>query len=527
MFPGIDEAVAQVVSPTMLALCLVGVIAGMAVGATPGLSATVGLALLLPITFTLDPARGLVLMGAFYAGAIYGGAFTAILVNSPGTPSSIATTFDGYPMTRKGRSEVAIIAVTTGSVVGGLVGVTGLLLLGPAIADVVLAFGPQEYFWLGIFGLTMIAGLAAKSLVKGFAAGFIGLLISTIGIAPVGGDVRFTFGFTQMQAGVPLIVALIGFFTIPAMIDLMVDPGSRAAAMRRETRRREPGLLTRTVRDVLSRPFNLIRSAVIGTFVGMLPGAGGNVANLIAYNEAKRASSTPEEFGKGKVDGVVAPETANNAVVGGGLIPLLTLGIPGAPADAVIFGVLMLHGLRPGADLFTEQGSLTFTFILALGVSALLLAPVGLIVGRGLQRAVVRTPTTYLVPAIALLTMVGAYAVRNNPLDVVIMVALGLLGYGLRHLGLPPPAVVLGVVLGPIIESGLGQGLLTATGDDQPWLSFFTRPISVGILLVVLIALLWPVWTRWRARRAARAASPASAPQTGPSDEGTDWEGAK
>ncbi|MBB4932999.1 putative tricarboxylic transport membrane protein [Lipingzhangella halophila] len=503
MFPGFEDALAQVVSPQMLLLCVVGVIGGMAVGATPGLSATVGLALLLPVTFTLDPTSGLVLMGAFYAAAIFGGSFTAILVNAPGTPSSIATTFDGYPMTKQGRSETAIIAVTTASVVGGLTGVVGLLFLGPLIADVVLEFGPQEYFWLGIFGLTMIASLAAKSLLKGFAAGFVGLLISTIGVAPVGGDVRFTFGVTEMQGGVPLIVALIGFFTVPAMLDLITNPAGRSAAMHKERTQREPGLLPRTIRYVLSRPLNLGRSAVIGTFVGMLPGAGGNVANLVAYNEAKRASKTPERFGKGEVDGVVAPETANNAVVGGGLIPLLTLGIPGAPADAVIFGVLMLHGLRPGSELFTEQGPLIFTFILALAVAVLLLAPVGLVAGRGLQRTVVRTPTHLLVPAIALLTIIGSYAVRNNPLDVVLMLGLGVAGYGLRHLGLPPPAIVLGVVLGPIIESGLGQGLLAASGDAYPWMSFFTRPISAVIAIVVLLALAWPLLARWREHRAA------------------------
>ncbi len=507
MFPGIEEALAQVLTPQMLLLCLVGVVGGMAVGATPGLSATVGLALLLPITFTLDPTSGLVLMGAFYMAAIFGGSFTAILVNAPGTPSSIATTFDGYPMTKQGRSEKAIIAVTSASIAGGLTGVAGLLLLGPLIADVVLQFGPQEYFWLGIFGLTMIASLATKSLIKGFAAGFIGLLIALVGIAPVGGEVRFTFGFPVMQGGVPLIVALIGFFTVPAMIDLIVNPQGRSAAMHRERTQREPGLLLRTVRYVFSRPINLLRSAVIGTFVGMLPGAGGNVANLIAYNEAKRASKTPERFGKGEVDGVVAPETANNAVVGGGLIPLLTLGIPGAPPDAVIFGVLMLHGLRPGAELFTEQGALTFTFIIALAIAVLLLAPVGLIAGRGLQRTVVRTPTHLLVPAIALLTIIGAYSVRNNPIDVVMMLVLGVIGYGLRQLGLPPPAIVLGVVLGPIIESGLGQGLLAASGDASPWMSFFTRPISAVIAAVTLLALLWPLFSRWRERRRAAVAT--------------------
>jgi putative tricarboxylic transport membrane protein len=494
------QALGQVVTPTMLLLCLVGVVGGMAVGATPGLSATVGLALLLPITFTMEPISGLVLMGAFYMGAIYGGSFTAILVNAPGTPSSIATTFDGYPMTQQGHSERAVVASTMGSVVGGVVGILGLLLLAPPLAQVVLAFGPQEYFWMGIFGLTMIASIA-PSLVKGFAACALGLLIATIGISPVGGEVRFTFGLTEMQGGVPLIVALIGLFTIPTILDMLVAPEARNASMAREAVTRNRSEVWTTIRDILSRPVNLIRSSVIGAVVGILPGAGGSIANLIAYNEAKRTSKNRKNFGKGEIDGVVAPEAANNGVVGGSMIPLLTLGIPGAPPDAVIYGVLLLHGLRPGPDLFAEQGVLTFTFILAVGVSALLMGPVGLFAGRNLQKAVVRTPTRYLAPAIALLTIVGAYAVRNSTFDVVMMVLLGLAAYGLRRLGLPPAAVVLGVVLGPIIETGLAQGLLTATAMDHPWMSFFTRPLSLGLIALSVIGMAWPLYTGRKERK--------------------------
>lgn len=504
MLGDVVQALGQVVTPTMLFLCLAGVVAGMVVGATPGLSATVGLALLLPITFSMEPTSGLVLMGAFYMGAIYGGSFTAILVNTPGTPSSIATTFDGYPLTQQGRSEAAIIASTVGSLVGGVIGVLGLILLAPPLAQVVLAFGPQEYFWMGVFGLTMIASIA-DSMLKGVAAGALGLLISTIGISPVGGEVRFTFGMTQMQGGVALIVALIGLFTIPTIIDMVVEPGVRSAAMAKESEARQlGGGLWSTVRDILSRPVNLLRSSAIGTIVGILPGAGGSIANLIAYNEAKRTSKRRANFGKGEIDGVVAPEAANNAVVGGGMVPLLTLGIPGAPPDAVIYGVLLLHGLRPGADLFDEQGVLTFTFILAVGLSALLMAPVGLFAGRGLQRGVVRTPTRYLAPVIGLLTMVGAYAVRNSAFDVVLMVLLGLAGYGLRKVGLPPAAVVLGVVLGPIIETGFAQGMLTATAMDHPWMSFFTRPLSLLLIVLTVVGVAWPIYAARRDKVRAR-----------------------
>lgn len=505
MFSGLLEGLGNLFAPMTLLLCIVGTVAGMIVGATPGLSATVGLALLLPLTFTMDPTTGLVLMGAFYMGAIYGGAFTAILVNAPGTPSSIATTFDGYPMTQQGRSEQAIIGVTVASVVGGIIGVVGLAFLAPLLAEVVLNFGPQEYFWLGVFGLTMIASLAGRSLLKGLAAGMIGLLIAAIGISPVGGEVRFTFGISEMQGGVELIVALIGFFTVPTIIDLMTHPENRAASMRKEAdERQRSGVLGATIRRVLSRPVNLVRSGVIGTVVGILPGAGGNVANLIAYNEARRTSKERDQFGKGNIDGVVAPEAANNAVVGGGLVPLLTLGIPGAPPDAIIYGVLILHGLRPGSELFTQQGPLVFTFILALALSALLMAPVGIFAGRALQRAVVRAPTYYLAALIALFSVVGSYAVRNSIVDVIVMVLLGVFGYGLRRIGLPPPAIVLGVVLGPIIESGLGQGLLASSDRALPWTSFFTRPVSLLIVAFVVAALAWTLVSRHKERNQQR-----------------------
>lgn len=498
------DALVQNLAPQLLLLILAGTVGGMIMGAMPGLTATVGLALLLPITFAMDAVSGLVLMGAFYMGAIYGGAFTAILVNIPGTPSSIATAFDGYPMTRQGRSEEAIIGATLASAVGGIIGVLGLIFLAPILANFVLRFGPHEYFWLGIFGLTMIASLAARSLVKGLIGGLLGLLISAIGIAPVGGDERFTLGFTPLQGGVNIIVALIGLFAIPAIIDMISQPSLRNAEMLDESdegNESRTSVLKATIRDVLSRPINLVRSSVIGTVVGALPGAGGNIAGLIAYNEAKRTSRHSERFGQGEVDGVVAGESANNAVVGGGLIPLLTLGIPGAPPDAVIYGVLLLHGLRPGTDLFTTQGPLVFTFMTSIAIAAVMMVPIGLVAGRYLQRSIMRVPVRYLVPAIVLLAIVGSYAVRNNVIDVGIMLFLGLLGYALRALGIQPATIVLGIVLGPIIEKGLVQGLLASAGLAAPWTSFFTGPISLTIIAFTLVATALPLWVSWRKER--------------------------
>ncbi len=490
-------------APAMLLLVLVGTVGGMAVGAMPGLSATMGLALLVPFTFTMEPTNALVLLGAFYMGAIYGGSFTPILVNAPGTPSSIATALEGYRMTKKGQSELAIVAATMGSFVGGVIGVVALIFLAPPLAEFSLRFGPQEYFWVAVFGLTIIISMSTGSILKGMIGGAIGLLLATVGIAPVGGDVRFTFGEPMLQGGIPLVPAMVGLFTIPEVIKLIARRG-REAEMEDIDHKRPP--VMSMIKATVGRPFNAVRSAVIGTVVGLLPGAGGNVANLIAYNEAKRASKNPQNYGRGEVEGVVAAESANNATVGSGLIPTLTIGVPGTPPDAIILGVLMLHGLRPGAQLFESSGELVYTLIISLIVSAIMMVPVGLIAGRGMQRAVVALPARYLAPGIMVLTIVGAFAVRSSVVDVVIMLLLGVLAYFLGLVGISSAPIVLGLILGSIAETGLVQGLLTSQGDAQPWMSFFTRPISLALIGLTLLSLLWPIVQSRRARRGAQTA---------------------
>ncbi|WP_448071023.1 tripartite tricarboxylate transporter permease [Georgenia yuyongxinii] len=509
MFELLGSGVLANLAPSMLLLVLVGTAAGMAIGAMPGLSATMGLALLVPFTFVMEPTRALVLLGAFYMGAIYGGSFTAILVNAPGTPSSVATALEGYQMTKKGKSELAIVGATFGSLVGGIIGVIALIFLAPPLAEFSLRFGPQEYFWVAIFGLTIIISMASGSLLKGLIGGVIGLLLATVGISPVGGEVRFTFGEPMLQGGVPLVPAMVGLFTVPEVIRLVARKGRGEAAMA-STDREHRQTLWDMVRLIFSRPVNLVRSSIIGTVIGILPGAGGSVANLVAYSEAKRSSKHPETYGKGEIDGVVAAESANNATVGGGMIPTLTIGVPGTPPDAIILGVLLLHGLRPGAELFTTSGDLVYTFIIALAVSAVMMVPVGLIGGRALQRGVVAMPARYLAPGITVLTIVGAYAVRTSVVDVFIMLVLGVLAYFLSLAGISAAPIVLGLILGSIAETGLIQGLLTAQGEARPWLTFFTRPLSLVLIAMTLVSLLWPRFRQWRQQRS---------PSTGPTPE--------
>jgi putative tricarboxylic transport membrane protein len=470
-------------------LVIAGTVAGMTMGALPGLTATMAVALLVPFTYTMSAVAGLVTLGAIYMGCIYGGAFSAILINTPGTPSSIGTTFDGFPMARQGRGEEAIIGATVGSAVGGLFGVLALIFLSPPLADIALRFGPAEYFWVGVFGLTIISSLSAGAFLKGITGAAFGVLISSIGIAPIGGDVRFTFGLPSMQGGVELIVMLIGLFCIPELLNVVLQGVRDQERIEVKPSR---GVLGKTVRRVLAMPGNLLRSSIIGTVVGILPGAGGNIANLVSYNEAKRASKTPEKFGTGLLDGVVATETANNAVVGGGMIPLVTLGIPGAPPDAIIYGVLMLQGLRPGPELFAERADITYTFMLAVGLAAIVMVPVGIYGGRLLTRFVSALPARFLVPGIGILTIVGSYAIRNNYTDVILMLLFGIAGFGLRYLGFTGPPIVLGLILGPIMEAGLVQTYLMGQAYASPWFALFVNPISWVLIAMSLISLLWP-----------------------------------
>ncbi|MBN1804765.1 MAG: tripartite tricarboxylate transporter permease [Sedimentisphaerales bacterium] len=489
MLDNILQGVQNVFEIKHLFLVLMGITFGMTMGAMPGLTATMAVALLVPFTYTMGPVAGLIALGAIYMGAIYGGSFSAILINTPGTPSSIGTTFDGYPMAKQGKGEQAIIGATVASAFGGVFGVIALIFLSPPLANIALRFGPAEYFWVGVFGLTIISTLAKGSLLKGLIGAAFGVLISTIGIAPIGGDVRFTFGLPELQGGVELIVALIGLFCIPELLITVFNGANNRQAVAYQ---RTPGILSATVKEVFSMPVNLIRSSILGTIVGILPGAGGNIANLVAYSEAKRNSKYPEKFGTGIIDGVVAAEASNNAVVGSSMIPLFTLGIPGAPPAAVLYGVLMLQGLRPGPELFTMQADITYTFMVSLGLAALMMVPVGILGGRILTRFVAVLPTRYLVAGIGLLMIIGSYAIRNNFTDVVLMLLVGLAGLGLRTLGFSGPPIVLGLILGPIMERGLVQSYLMGQRYSSPWFSLFVNPLSWVLIGLSLFSLVWP-----------------------------------
>ncbi|WP_296644517.1 tripartite tricarboxylate transporter permease [Roseinatronobacter sp.] len=492
-------AALAVLQPHMLLIVLLGVTAGLFVGALPGLTATMALALMLPFTFAMEALEGLVALGAVYMGTIYGGAFTAILINTPGTPSSIATTFDGHPMAKQGRALEAISIATIASVVGGVVGVVFLLLAAPPLAQLALKFGPSEMFWVAILGLTLIGSLATGSVLKGLLGGAIGLIIGTIGISPIGGESRFTFGWPPLQAGVSLIVALIGLFVIPELLSMMRQGRAAidSAAGLGDGGFRFGSAMT----TVFRKPVNLIRSCVIGQIIAIIPGAGGSITSLVAYNEAKRGSDDPDSFGKGNPEGLVASESSNNVMVAGSMVPLLTLGIPGAPPDAVILGVMLLHGLRPGLELFSETGVLANGFIISMGLAALMLIPVGLLGGRLIYQVIRRTPHYFLVPTILVITILGTYALRNNLVDVALMLGLGIVGFAIRGLGLDAAPIVLGLILGTIAEQGYVQTILGGMAMDIPQLRLLENTLS-QILIVLTVAVIgWTAWPRKRRQK--------------------------
>ncbi|MFO8041666.1 MAG: tripartite tricarboxylate transporter permease [Alkalispirochaeta sp.] len=493
----LTQALMGVLDPISLLLVVLGVSAGILVGALPGLTATMAIALLVPFTFGMAPIHGLVLLGAIYSGAIYGGSFSAILINTPGTPSAIATTFDGFPMAQKGEAYRAIVTATLASVFGGVVGVIFLIFLSPPLARASLSFGPPEYFWLAAFGLTIIAAVSPRSTLKGLIGGGIGLLISTIGIAPIEGSVRYTFGTVALQNGIALIPALIGFFCIPEVLR-MVEESHESGTVIPYKRQRK--MVTRVFHRLLRRPWLMIRSSILGTFIGIIPGAGGNIAGLVSYNEAIRTSRNKSAFGKGSMEGVAASETANNASVSGALIPMLTLGVPGAPPAAVLFGALLLQGMRPGAELFTSHGTITYAFLFSLILANLAMLPLGILLGRAVARLMQQVRVQTMAPLIVFLSMVGSYSIYNNIADIYTMVGVGLAAHALRKAGFMPGPIVLGLILGPIAEQGLTQSLLMGRARGSLVSVFFGRPISLILIVLTVVSIAAPIIVQYRER---------------------------
>lgn len=470
----------------------IGVAVGICIGALPGLSATMGVALVIPLTFAMPPEVGLLLIAGIYNGAIYGGSITALLIRVPGTPASCATIFDGYPMTQKGQANAALEVAISSSVFGGVISALALLFIAPPLAEFSLAFGPPEYFWLAVFGLTIIVSLASESMVKGLLSGCLGLFVGMIGQDPVTARVRFTFGIPDLLGGVELVTMLIGLFSIPqalAMLENKLQSLTLDMANDVEQEKSPPmfhlfGELWRTY----------VRSSIIGTVIGVIPGAGANIASYIGYSEARRNSKNPELFGTGIPEGVAASEAANNAVTGGSLIPLLTLGIPGNAVSAIVLGGLMIHGLTVGPQLFTDNADIVYTFMLGMLFTNLIMLFFGYYGARVFVN-VIRIPNNVLAPLVIVLSVIGAFAIRNSMFDVGIMLFFGLVGYLMEKFAYPLAPAVLAVILGPMAESNLRRTMLMGRGSIRP---LFTRPICWVLIVLTVVSLAIPFMRRFK-----------------------------
>ncbi|MFZ9414216.1 MAG: tripartite tricarboxylate transporter permease [Alphaproteobacteria bacterium] len=469
--------------PHLLLLTAAGVFAGIYIGAIPGLSVTMAVSILISFTFSWEVNPALALIAGIFTGGVYGGSRSAILLNIPGAPAAVATAFDGYPLALRGEAGPAIGLATVMSVIGGFVGIAALAVAAPAISEFALLVAPRDYFLLAVMGILLVGALSGESLAKGVFAGALGVTIGMVGLDPMTAEQRFTFGTIHLLNGIPYIVAMIGFFGVSEALVQMRDMD--AAVVRQQVGRILPSLAM--VRRYL--PLSL-RSSVTGVVIGALPGTGGDIAALMAYDQAKRSVKSPSRpFGEGAYEGIVAPESANNAAIGGAYIPMLTLGIPGDAVTAVIIGALYIHGLKPGPLLLVETPHLFWFTVGNLVLANLFLLVFGLS-GIRLFAKLVEIPKGILLPLIVVLSVVGTYAIQNSVIDVYWMVGCGILGYFLRVYGYQTGPVVLGVILGPLMDASFRRAMISVQDDPLALLrDMASNPLSLALVLSLVLML--------------------------------------
>jgi putative tricarboxylic transport membrane protein len=465
------QGFAQILSLNTFPFLFLGVAGGIIVGALPGLTASVGIILLLPLTYKLDPSTGMVMLCGMFCGAIYGGSIAAILISTPGTPSAAATVLDGYPLAQRGEAGKALGVATLASTAGGILSTFCLIFLAPQLAKVALKFGPEEYFALMVFGLTIIGSVSGKSLIKGMLAGLFGLLIATIGLDPVTGYARYSFGIPDLMSGFPLLPVLIGLFAF-SEIFIQLENVTRKG-VRKITHR--IGNVWPSWAEIKSLTPIILLSSVLGTVIGVIPGTGGAIAAFLAYNEAKRWSKDPESFGKGNLAGIAAPEAANNGTTGGAMVPLMTLGIPGDVVTAVMLGALLLLGIRPGPLMFKEHPQVVSAIFAGMMTANFLMLALGMVSVR-LFPYVLKAPVSTLFPVIFALCFLGSFSLNNSVYDMGVALGFGVLGYLMRKNGFPAVPIVLGIILGPIAEDELGHAMILSHGN---WLVLFRSPIAL------------------------------------------------
>ena len=480
------EIVGPVLSWKPLLAILVGTLFGLIFGILPGLGSVLAISIALPFTFAMDSISSISLMLAIYCSSVYGGSLSAILINTPGTPQSATTMFDGFPMTKRGEADLAIGWATGASLFGGLFSVIVLIFAAPPLAKWALNFGPIETFALICMALTCIAGVSEGSLIKGLIAGILGLFLSTIGTDTMSGSLRFDFDIFELSAGVALIPVLVGIF---ALTEVFTRLGEKPVEIPRVNQ--GGGFKFPPLNAWLLRKKTLIKSSIIGTFIGVLPGTGAATASFIAYSEARRAGVFRENLGNGEPEGLVASESSNNAVTGGALVPTLALGIPGDPVTAVLMSALIIQGIQPGVRLFIDYGDLMNSVFFALILCNIAMFFSGAVLARFVTK-ILRIPEVLLLSMVTILSLVGAYSVSGRMFDVGVALVAGSFGYLLRLCGVPLAPVVIGLVLGSIFEENLRQGLIIKDGS---FLAFFSlqHPIALvlfAITLAILVTLI-------------------------------------
>lgn len=485
-------------SLTNLLAVLFGTVLGIAFGAMPGLSATIGIAVLIPVSYGMEPATGLIMLAGVYVGATYGGSISAVLVNTPGTPSAAATGFDGHPMALQGHATEALVESAVASFWGTVIGFVALLTIAPSLAEFSLKFSTQENVCLAIFGLTIIASLS-KDVVKGLIGGCIGLLIGCIGMDPQYGIPRFTFGSMDLLTGFPTVPTLVGLYSVSQLLSMVAK---RDGTVSVESSLNMVNKYKIRLKDLCYYPLTYLWCGIVGVIIGIIPAAGGSIAAFMGYNEAKRISKTPELFGKGCRQGVAGPESANNGVIGGSLIPMMTLGIPGNAVSAILMGALMLHGLTPGNDLFTTKAHITYPFIFGILVAAFLMVIIGVAFAKQFAK-VNRVPQNYLTSGIMVLVILGAFSASSTYSHIYIMLFCGILGYFLKRMKIDLSAVVLGYILGPIAERGLVRTIVKTGSLSAAVGSIVTRPICIVLLVVSVFSFFVPTINKARKAHAA------------------------
>ncbi len=483
MYSDLLQALPNVLEWTNFAAVIIGVIAGIVVGAMPGLSATMAISVLVPFTFGLEPLVALGLMAGIYNGAMYGGAIPAVLLRIPGTPAAVATTFDGYPMAQKGEGGFALQVAVISSAIGGIASAFALMLLAPPLSKVTLLFGPSEVFWVAVFGLASIIFLLGGNPVKGLISAFFGVFVSVIGSDPIYGNDRFTFGQLEILDGIHIVILLVGLYALPPVIDLLETP------LRTGVDNSKLG--TESIWKALPRMKGYwktwLRGSAIGIWIGILPGAGGSMAAFMSYNEARRSSTNPDVWGKGEPEGVAAAEVANNADTASALIPALTLGIPGTAVAAVMLGGLLVHGLQPGPMLFRENPDIVFGFMWQFLFGAILLVLLGGSLATNSFAHLLNLPRPLLGSVIIVLMLIGVYSIHGRMFDVYLMLGFGAIGWVMDRLKFPLPPVVLGLILGGFAEENLRLALRIGRGDPMILFQNMTSLILVALTIAVII----------------------------------------